>query len=337
MEKYDNCFSLGWFCGTASSLSKLGLRNSSGPFDWCFSDFDSVINQIDEEFADFMTKKNLEIIENKPKEFRDTKYNFYFNHDIEENFETEYINIYDKYMRRANRFIENIKSPTCFFRAIRSEREIEYIVNNSNYIERVLKKYNSRNSIVYILLNNMSLLPDNFKWFRLSLDQYEGKTYEMRNMFNQSEELLQFCETLLDSDQIESNKQYDMKKNRQKDAAAEINYYVCNNIDGIDKIFLDVFHLQNDEPFYIWGGGGYGIPLYYYLIKRNIKIKAIIDNRKQNEFPNDILVVSPNDVEPHSKIFIAIANEISNYEVKEQIKMKKCKILTYKELLYGIE
>lgn len=33
MTQYDNCISLGWFCGTASSLSKLGLRNFSEPFD----------------------------------------------------------------------------------------------------------------------------------------------------------------------------------------------------------------------------------------------------------------------------------------------------------------
>lgn len=336
MEKFDNCFSLGWFCGTASSLSKLGLRNFSGPFDWYFSDFDSVINQIDKEFIDFMKKENLEIIDNNSKAFRDIKYNFYCNHDIKKNFETEYIDIYNKYIRRAKRFTENIKNPTCFFRAVRSDKEIDYIVNNSDYIEKILKKYNPSNSIVYILLNNMNSLPTNFKWFRLSLDQYICKTYEMRNMFNQSEELSQFCKTLLRSDQIELNKRYDIKQNGQKSAAAEVNYYVCNNIDGIDKKIVNVFNLQNDEPFYIFGGGKYGIPLYYYLVKRNIKIKAIIDNRVQSEFPNDILVVSPNDVESCSKIFIAIADEMSNYEVKEQIK-KNCKILTYRELLYGVE
>ncbi|MCM1024839.1 MAG: papain-like cysteine peptidase [Roseburia sp.] len=82
-------------------MSKLGLRNFSGPFDWFLSDFDSVINQIDKEFIDFMKKENLEIIDNNPKAFRNIKYNFYCNHDIKENFETEYIDIYNKYIRRA--------------------------------------------------------------------------------------------------------------------------------------------------------------------------------------------------------------------------------------------
>lgn len=336
MEQYDNCLSLGWFCGTASSLSMLGLRNFSGPFDWFFSDFDSVINQIDNEFIDFMKKENLEIVENKPTEFRDKKYNFYCNHDIKENFDIEYADIYDKYIKRAKRFIGSIKNPTCFFRAVRSEKEIEYIINNADYIESILKRYNSHNSIVYILLNNMSSLPNSLKWFRLMSDQYLRGIYEMRNMFHQSTELLQFCEALLKPEQIELNKKFDKQQNGQKSGAAEVGYYISNDIDGIDKKILDMFNIQNSESFYIWGGGTYGIPLYRYLLKRNVKVKAIIDNRPKNEFPGDICVISPNDVEPYSKIFIAVANELSNFKIKEQVKNKKCHFLTYKELAYNI-
>lgn len=84
---------------------------------------------------------------------------------------------------------------------------------------------------------------------------------------------------------------------------------------------------------FIFGGGKRGIPLYRYLIKREINIKAIIDNRPGNEFPDDITVISPNDIEHFSKIFIAIINEMSWLQIKEQIKDKKCEIFTYKELL----
>lgn len=337
MEQYDNCLSLGWFCGTASSMSKLGLRNFSGPFDWYFSDFDSVINQIDNEFIDFMKKENLEVIENKPNEFRDKKYNFLCNHDIKENFDKEYDAIYDKYIKRAKRFIESIKNPTCFFRAVRSEKEIEYIINHADYIERILKRYNSNNAIVYIVLNYMRSLPNNLKWFRLMTDEYIGKTYEMRNMFNESKELLQFCKTLLKPEQIQLNRKFDNQQNGQTAGAAEVNYYISNDIDGVDQKILDMLDLQNNESFYIWGGGKYGIPLYRYLLERNVKVKAIIDNRPKNEFPGDICVISPNDIEPYSKIFIAVLNEISNFEIKEQIKSKKCHFLTYKELAYHIE
>lgn len=108
-------------------------------------------------------------------------------------------------------------------------------------------------------------------------------------------------------------------------------------MDGIDKKILDMFDLSSSESFYIWGGGKRGISLYHYLLKRKVKVKAIIDNKPKNEFPSDICIISPNDIEPYSKIFIAVLNDISNFEIKEQIKDKKCHFLTYKELAYNIE
>ena len=55
-RQYKNCISLGWFCGTASALSKLGLRSHSGPFDWYFSKYSAVLDQIENDFIDFMKK-----------------------------------------------------------------------------------------------------------------------------------------------------------------------------------------------------------------------------------------------------------------------------------------
>ena len=71
VDKYSNCISLGGNCSVACSLSKLGLRNASGPFDWYVSDFSSVLAQIENEFQDFMKRENLEIDIDNPKIFRD--------------------------------------------------------------------------------------------------------------------------------------------------------------------------------------------------------------------------------------------------------------------------
>ena len=68
-------------------------------------------------------------------------------------------------------------------------------------------------------------------------------------MFNQSMELLQFCETLLKPEQIILNKKFD----NQQNGAADVNYYISNDIEGIDKKMLDMFNLSNSESFYIWG------------------------------------------------------------------------------------
>lgn len=117
---YKYCVSLGWFCGTASSLSRLGLRSTSGPFDWYFSDFASVIQVIHTHFSDFLLKENLML--ESDEVFTDKKYGFVYPHDLQSDLEKEYDAIYEKYKRRSERFLEMIKSPTLFFRAVRDER-----------------------------------------------------------------------------------------------------------------------------------------------------------------------------------------------------------------------
>lgn len=65
-----------------------------------------------------------------------------------------------------------------------------------------------------------------------------------------------------------------------------------------------------------------------------MNIKAVIDNKDPDEFPSDMPMISPDDIEPYSKIFIAVSNEKTVDEIKEQIRHKKCMCLTYKELPY---
>ena len=50
--------SLGWFCGTAASMSKYGLRSGAGPVDWCFTELEELIHLIDTDFEHFMEKEN---------------------------------------------------------------------------------------------------------------------------------------------------------------------------------------------------------------------------------------------------------------------------------------
>ena len=254
MKYYNNCFSLGCACTTASSLSKLGLRSVSGPFDWIDSELNSVMAQIDNEFVDFMKMENLEVIvDTNPIQIRDKKYNFRFPHEIKKCFEAEYDDIFDKYTRRIERFIEHIKMPTCFFRMVRAKDEIGYIVSHADYIEGTLKKYNPKNIIVYVLVNNIGSLPDNLRWFGVT--EHIVSSYDYRNVFDTSEKLLQFCKTLLPSEQIELNKKFDSQKYGQRTAVDVVDYYLRNDINGLDEKVLRMFDLNDGVPFYIFGGG----------------------------------------------------------------------------------
>lgn len=211
MEYYDNCISLGWFCGTASSMEKYGLRSHSGPFDWYFSDFDSVLKVIETDFSDFMKRENLWFDDSNCRVFYDTKYGFHCSHDVAHNFEEEYPLIYQKYMRRAEQFKEDIKSPTCFIRTVKDESEISFIEKNRNYIYEVLRKENTDNNIIFLLNKNLRNMSDDFLWFRLNIEEYIGKTYQMRYMFSTSRDFEKYCQNILSPEDIKHNIKFDKK------------------------------------------------------------------------------------------------------------------------------
>ena len=101
---FQNCISLGWFCGVSASLNRLGLRDASGPFDWYFSDYESVIKLIDTEFEDFFVRENLVEDSENRKIFRDARFGFTCFHDVKRSLDEDYQLIHDKYQRRAERF-----------------------------------------------------------------------------------------------------------------------------------------------------------------------------------------------------------------------------------------
>lgn len=79
-----------------------------------------------------------------------------------------------------------------FIRAVRSEKEILYIEENKDYIYHVIKKGNADNEIIFLLLDTMKGLPNDFLWFRLGIDRYIGEVLEWRTMFDTSKRFPEF-------------------------------------------------------------------------------------------------------------------------------------------------
>lgn len=154
LSMFENFISLGFYCGVAASMSKLGIRDFSGPFDWYISDFKGVVQCLQNDFHDFLNKKNLVITDNK-NIFDDIKYNFRFNHEIKSNFENDYEKIYSKYMRRIEVFKNKIIKETCFIRAIKDAEELKYIKNNFGMIKGAIKRYNNKNDVIYVVSNDI--------------------------------------------------------------------------------------------------------------------------------------------------------------------------------------
>ena len=85
MRGYDLILSLGTTCQTAYQIERKGLRKCAGPLDWFISPLSGTIKLLEDNFADFMKKENLEIIdtyENKNFVVKDTLYNVISYHDF---------------------------------------------------------------------------------------------------------------------------------------------------------------------------------------------------------------------------------------------------------------
>lgn len=336
MKKKDNCISLGWFCGTASSMGHYGLRNHAGPFDWYFSDLKSVLKTIETKFSDFMKKENLLVDKDDNKVFWDVKYGFCCNHDIDFDFEIEYPSIYQKYMRRANRFLHDVRCPTCFIRAVRSEKEIQFIEENENYIRRIIKEGNSDNEIVFLMLKGMRKPSGkcNFRWFQLDITEYSGQIYEMRTMFESSDSFSKYCrENILSEDIIEYNIKFDREHLHISDKFTVFINGLTRGKCNIIPVLKEYYPNIDRVGVFLWGMGTYGVPMLQYLLKSKIKVNGIIesDSDKIGTFLERIPIIAFSEiVSDNPNIFISIRSKQLIDEIIEQIAAKYPDIKVYK-------
>lgn len=339
--QYKNCISLGWFCGCASSLSKLGLRSASGPFDWYFSDLWAVLEQIENAFKDFMRRENLKKSTDNHQTFIDTKYGFCCNHDIQESFEDEIDEICIKYHKRAQRFLDMITNPTLFIRIVKDENEVNYINRNWKKAENIIKKYNSKNCIIYVVVKSLDKLSKNVLSFCLEADGYVGKTYEMRHLFDTSNSLINFLSTSISNKNRIPNLEFDKRKNYQKMVLGYVDKCLEEDINGIDSAILKGFRSHKIDSLYLWGAGEYGMRLANYLIKRNVNISGIIDNSYTTEIRKNEIPISGFDLtQNYKRIFIAVASEKANEDIVHQINNSNyphTPLLRFKDLNFNID
>lgn len=301
---FDNFISLGWFCGTAGSLAKYGFRNKSYPFDWCFSDFKGVLHFIDTNFSDFMIKENLSGVPDRPREFIDVKYNMHFNHDVKSDFDKEYPDIYKKYLRRINRFRTAIQNPSCFFRAIRNEKELQYIVDNQDYIRNVVQKGNSLNEIVFLIprwFKNKNEL--SFPSFTLNFDDYSGTDKEaIRGMLDNNNDVIEYLQSNITVQDIASNLIWDRDGELKQRRILESRYNIAIKLLNND---LDLSLLPRN--IVIYGAGNIG-KAFFNKCKDICNVKGFVDEdpsqdeykgtqilslNKVNEIPCENYIVTP--------------------------------------------
>jgi hypothetical protein len=265
-----------------------------------------------------MVKENLKIDDGNTKAFRDIKYGFGYPHDVKSDFESEYELIRNKYLRRVERFRETIKHPTVFFRWIRDNDEVEYINHNWEYAEKLLKRFNEKNHIIYVYHSGWNKLTDRVQSYCLGINQVIG-TYGMRHMFDKSNELLDICTRLISIEKMQENVKFDNRNNANKAIGGYVYKCIEESIDGIDKEILSCLGASKDEGIYLWGAGKYGKALSKYLNERNVKINGIIDNNISIEENIEFNVITFDKVNDGAKIFIAVADKEANKDIAKQV------------------
>lgn len=266
---FKNFISLGNYCGVAASMSKLGIRNASGPFDWFISsDFEGVLGCLQNDFEDFLKMDHLWVDESKAS-FRDIKYGFCLGHEVKTYFEREYASICEKYMRRISVFREQIRQKTCFIRAVYNEKELEYIQNNNRHIESIIKKGNPDNEIIYIVSKVIAGSEGLCSPFFVVDSLYNPKNrIELRALFDSNEALLNFCINNMDEKIRYKNIVFDLRKENRE---LEYRYDIMNKIDKINMNEMSI-----PDRISIYGAGRIG-KYFYNKVKNKCQVCLFID------------------------------------------------------------
>lgn len=254
MEKaYSNYISLGYFCEVAKDLEKLGLRNASYPFDWGISYFKYVIDAIDKEFDGFLEYDNLsQNIQNRAH-YHEDKWHFYFFHDFNKYkpLDKQYQSVKDKYWRRIKRFLNSIKQPTLFIRYISIEElddndrsaELNYIEENYQHIMDVIKRYNSKNDIIFIA--DESCNSEIIKIYHVPRDKDD--LVSRQPIYNNGE-LYPILSSVQFPGKKDNQSRYEAKEKRKNYFSVKLKKKI---IGKLQKMFLNEYH--HDKTYDIIG------------------------------------------------------------------------------------
>ena len=304
MAVFDNYISLGYYCGVAASMSKIGIRSTSGPFDWYISGvFKGVVSCLENDFSDFLCKDNIEVTD-AGMSLTNTKYFFQMGHEIRNSFEEEYESINEKYMRRIKCFREQIKQKTCFIRTVYNVEELKYILENQEFINDIIKRFNIDNEIIYIVTKSIFGGDREESYPFYLVDSYEARNRkELRGLFEQNIKLCKFCIDNYDETHRYKNMVFDLQK---EICGLEYRYDLMDKIDR-----MDMKKIKLADRIVIYGAGRIG-KYFYNKVKDTRKVLLFIDKSPKEKFYDGIPVIAygnPLDIQLETPVVVSACYE----------------------------
>ena len=172
-NKYDLIFSLGEACSCTQALRKSDLQYASYPLDWLFgSNFNGRMDILVSDFNKFIEQSDLQYSYSERSiscdAYLNNKNQITFNHDFPTGvpLEESYPMVAEKYQRRINRLLDNIKNADSVL--------IVYIEtpNNKNHTsdkdiicgwEKIKEKYFNKKIDLLYFMNDTTLPPKSVK------------------------------------------------------------------------------------------------------------------------------------------------------------------------------
>ena len=204
---FDHVISLGWFCGPAMEIKRVGLRDASYPFDWLMThDFSRIISLIEKKRYIKLYSDQMLQYESDPSKWYNQEYLISIFHDFNKykKLNEQIAAVNRKYFRRMKRFYENIMEPTLFLRYVKDKDEALYISENEGKIFASLQDKNSENEIIYIAnveLQGSLHLSHSKTYFVIP----DSQDYVARSFLQQLPELCEYLKTNVKVPSIPTN------------------------------------------------------------------------------------------------------------------------------------
>lgn len=328
---FEHFVSLGHSCPVAASMGKYGLRGWSGVFDWLNtgSSFAMLLHYMENDFADFLIKDNLEEFLDNPMCFVDKANGFHFVHDGYL-FEKEYDKLKEKYNYKIRKFIIETSKPTCFLRYIRDEEEIDYIKEKADYIRSVITKNNAENEIWFLVSEDKKMDGFPFECYKIKAT-YSGETREkLRGLFDQNIEFLQKCASSINSENLVKNLHFDYEKEDR------YNQYIKRYQLALQMHWTDWTSLVLPKVLRIFGGGNIG-RVFLKNVRNRCEVESFVDNDigKQGTYIDGIIVKALAKTDFSKKIPIVVTATYDFERTCEDIKKydKDAIVLSLDEVL----
>ena len=316
---FDSFVSLGYCCGTASSMSQYGLRSFSGPFDWLVaSNFRWILHYMETDFTDYIRRDQLESHMGFEKKFIDKVSGFIFLHE-QEDYRNQYELLKEKYDRRIQKFLRASCKGACFLRYVVGREELDYIKNNAEYVRRVIGRHNRQNEIVLLVKKGVQI-PEGmpFKVFQATGELSTKTKYAMRAWFDGMTEFLEYCGRNYPGNELMKNLIFDKEGEQQESRRMDRRYQTLAAMS-----VHDFSQTELPPELMIYGTGKLGQVLYDRL-RHYTKIKCFVDRSRGGTKLGDIPIYSIDDLDRRTNGFMIVSTTYDFESIRETIH-KRCK------------